>query len=108
MTISPHRYPACLDAARGQSCVRCGRDDGTVVAAHYTGLRQHIYGKGARIKGSDLVVADLCSKCHPHFDQPKHWKSVEASEEFLHCVMLTIFNRADRGILVVNKGESNV
>lgn len=103
--VSPHRYPAYLKASRGQSCARCGHEDGTVVGAHYTGLRQHMYGKGKGIKGSDLAVADLCLQCHLYFDRSMKWKSSEGSEEFLHCIMLTIFNRIERGILVVKNDK---
>lgn len=82
-----------LDAAEGQSCVRCGKQDGTIVGCHYTGLRQHTYGKGRGIKCSDAATADLCMECHAYFDQPQQRKSVDASEEFLHCIMLTIIRR---------------
>jgi hypothetical protein len=86
-----------LNGARGQPCVRCGANDGTVVSAHYTGLRQHLYGKGRGIKGSDVLVADLCRVCHEHFDQPQERKSIEASEAFLHCIAMTLIRRAEAG-----------
>jgi hypothetical protein len=89
------------DAAKGQACVRCGAKDGTVVPCHYTGLRQHTYGKGHRIKCTDVATADLCSTCHVYFDQPTERKSVERSEEFLHCILLTVIRRLAAGILTV-------
>jgi hypothetical protein len=79
--------------------VRCGRNDGTVVACHYTGLRQHFYGKGTRIKCSDVATADLCGACHIYFDQPDTRKSVERSEEFLHCILMTLIRRLQDGVL---------
>lgn len=88
-----------LNGASGQPCVRCGTNDGTVVAAHYTGLRQHWYGKGRGIKPTDIATADLCLKCHTYFDNPTERKSVERSEEFLHCILLTIMRRLQDGIL---------
>lgn len=88
-----------LDQARGQQCVRCGAWSETVVAAHYTGYRQHTYGKGRGVKPSDVAVADLCRECHEHFDRPEQRKSTEASEEFLHCILLTIMRRLAAGVL---------
>ena len=75
--------------ARDQSCVRCGADDGTVVLAHYTGLRQHALGKGRGIKAHDIAGAHLCHACHLFFDNPTERKSIEMSEEFLFLIVLT-------------------
>ena len=88
-----------LDGAEGQSCVRCGSADESVVSCHYTGLRQHHYAKGRSVKCHDICIADLCSQCHKYFDQPKTHKSIEASEEFLHYIMLTILRRIEDGII---------
>ena len=99
-----------LRGAEGQSCTRCNTNDGTIVAAHYQGLRSHLYGKGTGTKVHDVLVADLCCKCHEYFDSPnlglthntehnRNWKKTEMSEEFLHCVALTILRRVYDGIL---------
>ena len=45
------------ELARGQSCIRCGADDGTVVLAHYTGVRREAFGGGFGKKVHDAVVA---------------------------------------------------
>ena len=87
------------DAAANQVCVRCGRYDGTIVACHYTGFRQMTYGKGFAEKCSDIATADLCSKCHTYFDEPTEYKSVDRSEEFLHCILLTLIRRLAEGVL---------
>lgn len=76
-------------AARDQSCVRCGVEDGTVVLAHYTGPRQHAFGKGKGVKGSDAVGAFLCHRCHRHMDEYVDGNTVERSEEFLYLCALT-------------------
>lgn len=86
------------DAAKGQTCLRCGIDDGTIVACHYTGFRQHSYGKGRGLKPDDIVTADLCVKCHAWLDSPKR-KSIERSEEFLNLIVLTQIRRLADGIL---------
>lgn len=87
------------DAAAGQSCVRCGRDDETIVPCHYTGFRQHAYGKGRGEKCNDIAIADLCSECHDYFDNRIEYKSIARSEEFLHCCLLTQIRRLAGGIL---------
>ena len=95
-------------AAEGQTCIRCGSMHG-VCLAHYTGQRQHQYGKGRGIKGHDVIGADLCSggdnTCHEYFDQYK-WKDDgltedQASEEFLHLCALTLVRRVQHGVVKV-------
>jgi len=98
-----------LRGAKEQSCVRCGCNNGTTVGAHYTGLRSHLYGKGTGTKVHDVLIADLCMQCHEYFDvprAPKHntqhnlnWMKTEMSEEFLHCVALTLIRRCEQGII---------
>ena len=95
---NPWRDRKYTQAANGQVCVRCDVMTGTVVACHYTGLRQHIYGKGRSIKCSDIVTADLCAECHTWMDSPKR-KSIERSEEFLHLIALTLMRRLADGVL---------
>ena len=89
------------DSARGQSCVRCGRNDGTTVLAHYFGVRRHAYGGGLGIKGHDAIAAHLCAPCHTQLDslmkdKAKRW---EHSEEFLHLCALTWIRWLDSGVL---------
>lgn len=50
-------------AAQGQACMNCGSTQG-VVLAHYSGMRQHWFGKGRSIKGDDYAAAPQCSACH--------------------------------------------
>lgn len=88
-----------LALANGESCVRCGVNDGTICSCHYTGFRQHELGKGYGMKCNDLATAFLCHKCHTEMDQPKERKSVEASEDFLFCVIKTIIRKEENGNL---------
>lgn len=101
---SPVRSKKLRDHAKGQSCVHCGSNDGTVVLCHYTGLRQHQYGKGRGLKCDDFMGAELCMRCHLGFDEISHSptrKSAEASEEFLHCIALTWRRWIDDGLIEV-------
>lgn len=89
------------EAAEGESCVRCGVRDGTVVLAHYFGVRRHAYGGGFSIKGHDAVGAHLCAKCHVEMDSDSRDKAHkwEHSEEFLHYCALTWIRLISKGVL---------
>lgn len=106
MTI---RSKPMLDAAKDQACVNCGQADGTVVAAHYTGMRGPWLGRGTGHKGHDLFVADLCFRCHSAFDQYKQstrtesatgfQKKIDLSEQFLFLILKTLLRRVDQGVI---------
>lgn len=86
---------ALRKSAKDQSCVACGKRDGTVVLAHYMGPRRHTYGGGMSRKGNDAVAAMLCSGCHYRMDtlsrdKARKW---EVSEEMLHYCALTWIRR---------------
>jgi hypothetical protein len=91
------------EAANGQSCVRCGAQDETVVLAHYSGPWQHRFGKGKGIKGNDAAGADLCYRCHTDLDEYQtaedEVSSLRRSEEFLACCLLTVIRRIQKGVL---------
>lgn len=88
------------EAARDQACVRCGRQDGTVVGAHYTGVRRLELGGGFGRKVHDLAMAHLCLDCHRHMDgnrdRETRW---EHSEEFLLLCLKTAMRLYDQGVL---------
>ena len=68
MKFPKHSYvrsPALLRAAREIPCQNCGRDDGTVCAAHTNWQG----GKGKAIKADDNLIASLCYRCHSDIDQ---------------------------------------
>jgi hypothetical protein len=62
-------------------------NDGTVVGAHYTGVRQHDLGKGMGQKATDGAIAYLCSKCHVAFGQYHDENGVDRSEKFLLAIV---------------------
>ena len=87
--------------AKGQACVACGVQDGSIVLAHYFGPRRHNYGGGMSHKGSDAVGAWLCAKDHDRMDRlgrdkEKRW---EVSEEMLHYCALTWIQIVRQGLL---------
>jgi hypothetical protein len=87
--------------AKDQPCVRCKRQDGSVVLAHYTGVRRLDYGGGFGVKVNDLIGAHLCAGCHKHFDQLSRSKASrwEHSEEFLHYCVLTILRLEEQRVI---------
>lgn len=86
---SVFRSRKLLDHAEGQSCVRCGREDGTIVAAHYSGIGSAALGKGTGRKPSDAATAHLCRACHGAFDQYETPNDDGRSVAFLLLVVKT-------------------
>lgn len=97
----PVRSRKLRDHAHGQPCAHCGSNDGTTVLAHYTGLRQHAYGKGRGQKADDHMAAELCADCHAYFDAPANRKSEAASEAFLHAIAVTWRRWIDDGLITI-------
>jgi hypothetical protein len=99
-----------LAGAKAQSCVNCGVSDGTVVAAHYNGMRSHLFGRGTGHKPHDLCVADLCARCHRKFDMEFETdtfeKKIDKSEQFLFLIIKTLLRRISQDIVKV-KGYDN-
>ncbi|MBL0142644.1 MAG: DUF1364 family protein [Betaproteobacteria bacterium] len=60
-----HRDRRLLDSANGKPCAGCGRNDGTVVAAHSNDLA---HGKGVGHRAHDIFHARLCHACHDFVD----------------------------------------
>lgn len=72
-----YRNKKLLEILRKSPCQECGREDGTVVAAHSNQLRD---GKGRGIKADDFRVAALCYSCHMELDQGKSLSKAERIE----------------------------
>jgi hypothetical protein len=102
--IRSHKY---LAGARDQACVNCG-SWGTVVSCHYQGFRSASLGGGKARKVSDLFVADLCQRCHSHFDGydvsdfgSKYMRQIDQSEQFLFRICQTLERRIKQGLISV-------
>jgi len=103
--LEPIRSTKLTQASKGRTCVNCGADDGTIVRAHYSGIRQHQYGKGRGGKGHDVIAADLCASCHFAFDSyqighgaTKFERDIDHSEQFLHCCVMTLVRDIRDGV----------
>ena len=81
-----YRSRKLLDLAKGQACVMCGLQDGTVVAAH-SNLLEH--GKGRGMKADDSMVAWLCYPCHTEYDQGSKMDKLERRDFILTAICKT-------------------
>jgi hypothetical protein len=72
-----YRNKKLIEVVRESPCQHCGRQDGTVVAAHSNQLKD---GKGRGIKASDYRIAALCFRCHSDLDQGSNMSRDERVE----------------------------
>lgn len=87
-------------AARDESCVRCGTNDGTIVACHINGRLAHKLGRGMGQKPDDLMAAHLCHRCHDVMDRRVAGATLEEMEQgWPEYVLLTIKRLRDRGVI---------
>lgn len=86
----PYRNPALLAAVEGMACVSCGRQDGTIIPAHYSGICSHKLGKGERVKAHDFVAA-LCAECHDAADNYRTGNNYEAGFHRLMQILQTLY-----------------
>lgn len=85
----PYRNPSLIAAVDGMACIRCGRQDGTVVPAHYSGICASLLGKGVGVKAHDFVAA-YCLKCHTEADSYKVGNDYEAGFFRLMDILKTL------------------
>lgn len=95
-----YRNKRLLEAVRDAPCMACGKQDGTVVAAHSNQLRD---GKGRGIKASDHRIAALCFACHSEIDQGAKLTRAERVEIFENAHRATIGWLFDNDKLDVKK-----
>ena len=77
----------------------CGRNNGTIVAAHSNQLRD---GKGRGLKAHDYRVAALCYDCHMEIDQGKSLDKAERIEAWEEAHRKTIGWLFENDLLTVN------
>jgi hypothetical protein len=94
-----YRNKRILEIARNFPCQHCGKQDGTVVAAHSNQLRD---GKGKGIKSSDAAIAALCYNCHMIVDQSSKLSKQEKMTMWEDAHRLTIRKLIEGEWLIVN------
>lgn len=94
------RSAALLRLARDRSCVSCGNNNGTIVAAH-SNLLEH--GKGRGLKAHDGMSAWLCYQCHSDYDQGTSMSRAE-KEIFIKTMICRTYIRLwDEELIQVRK-----
>ena len=93
-----HRDAKLLKLARGQSCVSCGIEDGTVVWAHANGYE---WGKGMGIKSHDCMGMMLCAECHARLDQGSLWNREQKREFTYRMICKTHIRLWEQGMVKV-------
>ena len=94
-----YRNRNLLDVLRKSPCQMCGRNNGTIVAAHSNQLRD---GKGRGLKAHDYRVAALCYGCHMEIDQGKSLSKAERVEAWEEAHRKTIGWLFENDLLTVN------
>lgn len=90
-----------LDAARGQSCVLCETNDGTIVPAHLPGSFYRM--PAGSIKTHDWLVAHLCYDCHIKMDSI--WRKDAQMRMMALC--LTLERLFNDGVLTIGGSNDN-
>lgn len=90
-----YRNKKILEACRKLPCQLCGRDDGTVCAAHRN------EGKGMGLKVSDALVAALCHVCHHEIDNGKTFTREQRREYWAKAYIRTMQALIEQEVLKV-------
>jgi hypothetical protein len=90
-----YRNKKLLELCRELPCQVCGRNNGTVVAAHRN------EGKGIGLKVSDALVASLCFECHSEMDNGKTLTKEERRDMWNRAYINTIQQFIEREWLVI-------
>lgn len=93
-----YRNKRLLEIVRQSPCQICGRNDGTVVAAHSNQLRD---GKGRGIKAHDYRISALCFTCHSEIDQGHKLSKQERIEMWEEAHRQTIGWLFQNGIIEI-------
>ena len=91
-----YRNKKLLELARELPCQLCGKEDGTIVAAH---SNQQKDGKGTGIKSSDYRIASLCYGCHMELDQGRSLTKSQRMELWEQAHRSTIGELFEKGII---------
>jgi hypothetical protein len=90
-----YRNKKLLELCRQLPCQVCGRNNGTVVAAHRN------EGKGMGLKVSDALVCSMCFECHSEMDNGKSLTKDERRDMWNRAFISTMKEFIEREWLVV-------
>jgi len=98
----PIRSKAIRNAARGEPCTVCGRNDGTTVFCH---LNESWAGKGMGQKADDIAGFFGCYDCHRKFDACDYTPHSSEWDECIPRAMYRTWRRLyEMGIISI-KGD---
>ena len=86
---TPYRNKKITQAAKGEDCTICGRNDETTVFSHFD---NGYAGKGIGQKADDVAGLFLCATCHASLQK------IEC-KEVLRAYYRTIRRLIDKGVL---------
>lgn len=88
--VKPYRNRKYLNEVAGlQQCALCGKRDGTIVPAHFSGKYSSSLGKGMGQKAADHCVAALCHTCHGDMDGYVMGNDDERAARFMVAILKT-------------------
>jgi len=93
-----YRNKKLLEIVREFPCAMCGKEDGTVCAAH---SKQSRDGKSLGMKAHDYLIASLCYTSHDMIDNNKKLDRAERIEAWEQAHRKTIGWLFDNGHLTV-------
>ena len=93
---APYRNKNITQAADGEDCMICGKNDGTTVFCH---LNESFAGKGMRQKADDCAGFFGCQKCHRDYDEGVPHPMAIEDWEILRGYYRTIRRLIDKGVL---------
>ena len=95
----PIRSKAIRNAAKGEPCTVCNRNDGTTVFCH---LNEGWAGKGTGQKADDIAGFFGCSRCHDDYDGRR--KTYDVTDRAVMRAMYRTWRRLiELGIIEVKK-----
>lgn len=92
------RSKAIRDAANGESCTVCGRNDGTTVFCH---LNESWAGKGIGQKADDIAGFFGCVGCHSEYDGELNSGVVTADYLIMRAMYRTWRRLWELGIITI-------
>lgn len=93
----PIRSKAIRDAANGEACACCGRNDQTTIFAH---LNEGWAGKGLGQKADDFGMF-LCQRCHSNYDGRNGVAAIPEMWEILRACYRTWRRLYELGIITI-------
>ena len=95
-----YRNKKLLELVRQSPCQICGKQDGTVVAAHSNQQRD---GKGMGIKAHDYRIAAMCHICHHQLDQGFLWDKAQRREVWEEAHRKTVGWLFENGLIELKR-----